>query len=115
VADLTDLARSHLTAALADEHGRSAELILRDGPMRQSIIALRSGAELAEHNSPAAASIQVLSGRVRVTGQEPTEVTAGRLDVLTHSRHAVRALEDSVFLLTTVTGIDATGGPERAR
>lgn len=115
MADLSDLARIHLAAALADEHGRSAELILRDGPMRQSIIALRSGAELSEHNSPAAASIQVLSGRVRVTGQEVAEIPAGRLDVLTHARHAVLALEDSVFLLTTVTGIDSTGGPERAR
>ncbi|HEX6953931.1 MAG TPA: cupin [Agromyces sp.] len=115
MADLNDLARTHLAAARADEHGRSAELILRDGPMRQTIIALRAGVELAEHNSPAAASIQVLTGRVRVTGQEPTEVAAGRLDVLTHTRHAVLALEDSVFLLTAVTGIDATGGPERAR
>jgi quercetin dioxygenase-like cupin family protein len=115
VADLADLARTHLAAALADEHGRSAELILRDGPMRQSIIALRSGAELSEHNSPAAASIQMLSGRVRVTGQDVAEISAGRLDVLTHARHAVLALEDSVFLLTTVTGIDSTGGPERAR
>lgn len=115
MADLSELARIHLAAALADEHGRSAELILRDGPMRQTMIALRSGVELAEHNSPAAASVQVLSGRVRVTGQDVTEITAGRLDVLTHDRHAVLALEDSVFLLTTVTGIEPTGGPERAR
>lgn len=115
MADLTELARTHLAAALADEHGRSAELILRDGPMRQSIIALRSGVELAEHNSPAAASLQVLSGRVRVTGQESAEIGAGRVDVLTHDRHSVLALDDSVFLLTTVTGIEPTGGPERAR
>lgn len=115
MADLADLARRHLDAALADEHGRSAELILRDGPMRQTIIALRSGAELAEHNSPAAASVQVLSGRIRVTGQGVAEVPAGRVDVLTHHRHSVRALEDSVFLLTTVTGIEPIGGPERAR
>ena len=115
MADLSDLARIHLAAALTDEHGRSAELILRDGPMRQSIIALRAGAELAEHNAPAAASLQVLSGRVRVTGQELTELSAGRLDALIHDRHAVLALEDSVFLLTTVTGIEPTGGPERAR
>lgn len=115
MADLNDLTRIHMDAALADEHGRSAELILRDGPMRQSIIALRAGVELAEHNSPDAASLQVLIGKVRVTGQELTEVTAGRLDVLTHLRHGVLALEDSVFLLTTVTGIGSTGGPERAR
>ncbi|WP_394551967.1 cupin [Agromyces sp. MMS24-JH15] len=116
MADLTDLATTHLAAARADEHGRSAELILRDGPMRQSIIALRSGVELAEHNSPAAASLQVLVGRVRVTGQEVSEVAAGRLDVLTHHRHAVLALEDSVFLLTTVTSVESSAdGPERAR
>ena len=122
MADLTDLARTHLAAALADERGRSAELILRDGPLRQSVIALRSGIELAEHNSPDAASLQVLVGRVRVTGQpvnatgqEVIEVAAGRLDLLTHHRHAVLALEDSVLLLTTVTGIGETGGPERAR
>lgn len=115
MADLSELARIHLEAALADEHGRSAELILRDGPMRQSIIALRSGVELNEHNSPDAASLQVLSGRVRVTGQDVTEIGTGRLDILTHRRHGVLALEDSVFLLTTVTGIGTTGGPERAR
>ena len=116
MADLTALARIHLDAALGDEHGRSAELILRDGPMRQTIIALREGIELAEHNSPAAASLQVLVGRVRVTGQEVSEVVAGRLDVLTHHRHAVLALEDSVFLLTTVTSVESSvGGPERAR
>ncbi len=143
MADLTELARTHLADALADERGRSAELILRDGPLRQSVIALRSGIELAEHNSPDAASLQVLVGRVRVTGQpasvpsqpvdvtgqavnatdqpgsatgqEVIEVAAGRLDLLTHHRHAVLALEDSVLLLTTVTGIGETGGPERAR
>ena len=115
MADLAYLARRHLDAALADEHGRSAELILRDGPLRQTIIALRDGVELAEHNSPAAASIQVLEGRVQVTGQDVTVIDEGRLDVLTHSRHSVLALDDSVFLLTTVTGIEPTGGPERAR
>ncbi|WP_173921620.1 cupin [Agromyces sp. Marseille-P2726] len=115
MADLTELARTHLEAALATEHGRSAELILRDGPLRQSIIALRAGVELNEHNSPDAASLQVLEGRVRVTGQDPAEIDAGRVEILTHRRHGVVALDDSVFLLTAVTGIGVTGGPERAR
>ncbi|WP_338014708.1 LysR family transcriptional regulator [Agromyces mariniharenae] len=116
VADLNVLAQRHLDAALADEHGRSAELILRDGPMRQTIIALRDGVELAEHNSPAAASLQVLVGSVRVTGQDVTDIRDGRIEVLTHHRHAVLALEDAVFLLTTVTSVEGSvGGPERAR
>jgi len=103
--DLNALTSSHLQAALADEHGRSAELLVRDGVLRQSILALREGTELAEHNSPHAASIQVLVGRVRVTGEDEPVVGAGELHTLTHQRHAVAALEDSVFLLTTVTGL----------
>ncbi|AEG43201.1 cupin [Isoptericola variabilis] len=104
--DLTQIAREHLETARASEHGRSAERILHDKHLRQSIIALRSGAELGEHNSPPAGSIHVLEGAVRVTGLDDAEVRAGELEVLTHRRHAVTALEDSVFLLTTVTGLD---------
>ena len=101
--DLTDLTEHHLQAARASSHGRSAALVLHDGPLRQSVIALAAGTELAEHNSPPAASLHVLRGRVRVTGVEGPEIAAGELQVLTHLRHAVTALEDSVFLLTTVT------------
>lgn len=109
---LDTLAQSHLQAALASENGRSAELLLRDGALRQSILALREGTELAEHNSPHAASLQVLVGRVRVTGVDEPALSAGELHLLTHQRHAVLALEDSVFLLTTVTGLP--GEPPQA-
>lgn len=100
---LEQLASSHLQAARSNDNGRSAELILQDGPLRQSVLALREGTELAEHNSPHAASIQVLVGRVRVTGEGDPVIAAGELQMLTHQRHAVLALEDSVFLLTAVT------------
>lgn len=33
-------------------------------------------------------------------------LSQGQLDQLTKDRHCVLALEDSVFLLTTVTGVD---------
>ncbi len=103
---LDALADSHLAAARVAEHGRSAELIVHDGPLRQTVLALLAGVELAEHNSPPAASLQVLRGSVRVTAGESGEevLGAGELRVLTHHRHAVVALEDSAFLLTTVTG-----------
>jgi len=53
---------------------------------------------------------------VRVTGQDVTDISDGRIEVLTHHRHAVLALEDAVFLLTTVTSVDGSvSGPERAR
>lgn len=103
-----DKARKMLEQACTNENGRMAKLLVNDGPLRQSVIALREGTELAEHNSPPAASIFLLTGRVRITGQEETEIQEGQLVALTHYRHAVLALEDSVFLLTTVTGIAGT-------
>ncbi|AEI10587.1 cupin domain-containing protein [Cellulomonas gilvus] len=103
--DLPAVARALLDDARSSAHGRSAQLLLHDGVLRQTAIALTAGTELAEHNSPHAASLLVLAGRVRVTGQEEATVDEGVLTVLTHQRHAVRALEDAVFLLTTVTGL----------
>ncbi|MBD5785368.1 cupin [Cellulosimicrobium terreum] len=100
---LTD---AHLTSARAAANGRSAEVVLHDGPLRQTIIALLAGTELGEHNSPPAASLQVLRGRVQVTALEgDTVLGEGELRVLTHERHAVRAIEDCAFLLTTVTSV----------
>lgn len=50
--DLDVLARQQLDEARASAHGRSARLFLRDGPLRQTVIALVAGAELDEHNAP---------------------------------------------------------------
>lgn len=112
--DLPRIAEHHLAVARSASNGRSTELVLHDGVLRQAVIALRAGAELGEHNSPPAASIQVLEGAVRVTGQEAPVLRAGTLEVLTHQRHGVIAEEDSVFLLTTVTSVDEDPlGPER--
>jgi quercetin dioxygenase-like cupin family protein len=104
--DLVTAAQTHLDAARESAHGRDAQLVVHDGVLRQTVLALTAGTELAEHNSPHAASLQVLVGRVRVTGVDESEVAAGHLIVLTHERHAVQALEDSVFLLTTVTSLE---------
>lgn len=97
-----------LEAARADAHGRSARLLVIDGPLRQTIVALTAGSSLSDHNSPPAASMQVLQGRVHVTAQEHDELSEGQIAALTHHRHGVQAQEDSVFLLTTVTGIPGT-------
>ncbi|WP_432484921.1 cupin domain-containing protein [Kineococcus esterisolvens] len=103
--DLRRVTDEHLGTARSSPHGRSAELLVHDGHLRQTLIALRAGEGLGEHNSPQAASLHVLTGRVRVSGDHETEVSTGELVVLTHQRHAVAAVEDSAFLLTTVTGL----------
>ena len=102
---LDDLAGANLERARAAGSGHSAELVVHDGVLRQTMMALCAGKELAEHVSPPAATLQLLRGRVRVLqrGQLAEELTAGELLSLTDSRHSVEALEDSVFLLTTVS------------
>lgn len=106
MADLTTLVETHLSTARTDERGRSAEMIAHDGPLRQTVIALRKDTRLPAHNSPPAASLQVLTGRVRVELDTDMqgEFGEGELWILTHERHSVLALEDCAFLLTTVTG-----------
>lgn len=94
-----------LQRALKSENGRHAELLVSDGPLRQSVLALKEGTILAEHNSPPAGSIYLVKGRILITGEGPLEMLTGQISALTHYRHAVEALEDSVFVLTTVTSV----------
>lgn len=106
---LTDVMTKAIDLAREAPNGRHAELLIHDGPLRQTVIALTEGAQLAEHNSPPAASIQVIRGSLKVTGQDPVVLEGGHIEALTHFRHAVEALEDTVFLLTTVTSQHDTG------
>ena len=103
---LNEIALQHLNEARHAPHGRSAEQLLHERVLRQTLLALKEGAELAEHNAPYAASLQVLHGRIRVSSSEDLVLEAGQLHVIPVERHSVEALEDSVFILTTVTGIE---------
>lgn len=105
---LAQLTQHLLDEARSAHNGRSARLVLHDGPLRQTLVALTAGTALPEHNSPPAASMQVLVGRVAVTAQEADELQESQIAALTHHRHSVTAQEDSVFLLTTVTGVPGT-------
>ncbi|BDZ41433.1 hypothetical protein GCM10025865_07320 [Paraoerskovia sediminicola] len=106
MARLDSTAADHLGRARTDAHGRSSTIVVHDGPLRQSVIALAAGTVLGEHNAPPAASLYVVEGLVRVTAASgDTEVGADEIVEITHERHSVEALEDSVFLLTTVTSI----------
>ncbi|MFJ3922067.1 cupin [Streptomyces sp. NPDC090022] len=101
--DLATLAEEQLTAARADRHGRSALLILRDVPLRQTVIALTDGTQLGEHATPPAASLQVLRGSVRVSSDHAdVELPQGVLYLLPSGHHSVTAIGDAAVLLTAV-------------
>ncbi|WP_030562409.1 cupin domain-containing protein [Streptomyces aureocirculatus] len=103
--NLNALVEEHLNGARADDHGRSARLVVHDGALRQSVIALTSGSALDEHVTPPAASLQVLRGKVRVTTVDGSDhlLAAGELWEVPKERHGLLAVEDSVVLLTAVT------------
>ncbi|NUS45249.1 MAG: cupin [Mycobacteriaceae bacterium] len=102
--DLGQLADEHLAKAESSPHGRSAHVILHNGYLRQTVIALTAGTALEEHSAPRAASLQVLRGRVSLTKADgPQEIPAGHLHPIPPQRHGLIANEDSVVILTTVT------------
>lgn len=71
--------------------------------MRQTVIGLLAGAEMAEHENPGEATLIVISGRVQViAGDDSWEARTGDLLEIPPSRHALRAVEDSAVLLTAV-------------
>ncbi len=102
---LTRLAEEHLEIARSAHAGRSAHTVHggHDHMLRQTLIALTGGSELAEHNSPGQATLQVLRGRVRVSaGSDSWGGGPGDLLVIPRERHGLHAHEDAVVLLTVL-------------
>lgn len=102
---LNEIALQHLNEARHNGNGRSSERLLHQKVLRQTLLAMKEGTVLAEHSAPYAGSLQVLHGRIRVASSEDLVLDAGQLHVIPAERHSVEALEDSVFILTAVTGI----------
>lgn len=101
--DLASLADELLATADRAHSGRASHTVHggRGHTLRQTVIALAAGHELAEHQSPGEATLQVLTGRVRLTaGDETWEGGAGDLVAIPPARHALAALEDAAVLLT---------------
>ncbi len=81
--------------------GRTARTVLSGTVMRAVVIALRDGVEMAEHDSPPAATLQVIHGKVTLrTGDRDWTVYPGQLIPVPPQRHGVEAHADSAILLT---------------
>ena len=94
---------------IADLHnhpaGRTARTILSGSAMRAVIIALKQGSELAEHDSPRAATLQVIRGKVTLAASDREwTVYPGQLVPIPPQRHSVHAHADSAILLTVALG-----------
>jgi quercetin dioxygenase-like cupin family protein len=82
--------------------GRSAKTLVKEGPIRVTLVALRKGVALQPHQVEGAVSIHVLRGRTRVSAAaNEIELAAGGLVVLQEEvTHAAQALSDCALLIT---------------
>jgi quercetin dioxygenase-like cupin family protein len=104
---LDALARTSLAEAGTAASGRAARTVVggHEHALRQTVIALACGRELAEHESPGEATLLVLHGRVRlVAGEDTWDGRRGDLLVIPAVPHRLEAVQDAAVLLTVVKG-----------
>ncbi|MDN2496593.1 LuxR family transcriptional regulator [Nocardia nova] len=97
------MARELLQRAAAAPARRAADTVYggHEHRLRQTVVALAAGAELAEHENPGEATLLVLRGRVRLRSADASwEGRHGDLLVVPPARHSLEAIEDSAVLLT---------------
>ncbi|WP_406841857.1 cupin domain-containing protein (plasmid) [Streptomyces sp. AHU1] len=96
-------AREQMERAAEASTGRSARTVYggHEHTLRQTVLALTAGTELAEHENPGEATLLVLHGRVRlVSGDTSWDGRTGDLIVIPVARHSLQALDDAAVLLT---------------
>lgn len=106
--NLSDAADELVRSATTSRAGRAGRTLIpgAGAPLKQVLLALAGGQALADHESPAAATLQVLRGVVRLTGggQDGRELHVGDLVAIPPVRHGLEALDDAVVLLTVAQG-----------
>ena len=102
---LDAVAREELNSARSAPAGRAATTVYggHEHALRQTVTALLAGSALSDHENPGEATVHVLSGRVEISaGADAWQGRSGDLLVVPDATHGLRALEDSVVLLTAV-------------
>ncbi len=100
---LQALAREQLEQAGTASSGRSARTVWggHEHVLRQTVIALRANSSMSEHENPGEATVQVITGRVRLEADgHRWEGRQGDMLFMPPNRHSLLALEDAVVLLT---------------
>lgn len=100
---LPGLAEDLIEQAREAHAGRAATTLhpVHGGKLRQTVIAMTGGTQLADHESPGEATLHVLQGSVRLTWSgDELELSAGEIAPIPPQRHGLEAVGDAVVLLT---------------
>jgi quercetin dioxygenase-like cupin family protein len=101
---------SHVREELAGAAARSARTLVKNGPLRVTLIGLRGGGEIREHRADGPITVQVLEGDIEFEAEgQRWRLTSGDLLALEGGvAHAVRSKDGGFFLLTmSATAADA--------
>src|SRR5699024_509846 len=109
---LTNVITLAIDRAREAADGHYTRHLVRTGPLQQTVIALREGVRLAEHESEVPATIYILYGAIRVDSAEPFVLESGYLHEMPAQRRSVEAISDTVMLLTAVPGPDSVEGED---
>jgi quercetin dioxygenase-like cupin family protein len=93
-----------IDSSLLARHGRSARTLVKEGPLRLTIVAIAPGGNLPAHSTGGPVTIHVLEGEVTVSALDREYLLAPN-DVLVLAsglEHAARSAAGGVFLLTVV-------------
>lgn len=93
-----------IDAELLAAHGRTGRTLVKEGPLRLTVMAIAPGGELPEHSTAGPVTIQVLEGEVHFQALDAAYVLAtGDVLILAAGvAHSARSTVGCVFLLTVV-------------
>jgi quercetin dioxygenase-like cupin family protein len=103
VQHLSEDART-IDRSIVAQHGRSARTLVKEGPLRLTIMALGENGYLPPHDTDGPVAIHVLEGAVTFLAlDEEYSLRTGDVFVLAGGvEHAARTTSGAVFLLTVV-------------
>lgn len=89
---------------LLERNGRSARTLVKEGPLRVTLVVVKAGGRIAPHHATGPISVQVLNGAIRflAAGKEHALGVGDLLVVDAGVEHAVETESGGTFLLTVV-------------
>jgi quercetin dioxygenase-like cupin family protein len=89
---------------LLAEHGRSARTLVKEGPLRLTIIGIAPGGDLPTHSTAGPVTIHILEGEVlfEALGRAYPLRTGDLLVLAPGVEHSARSATGGLFLLTVV-------------
>lgn len=119
VVDLRSAGDELLERARARTGGGRAARTLTPGqgaPLKQTLLAIRGGQQLADHRAPGAATLAVLRGRVSLVWPgHLVDLPEGQWAPIPDAVHSLRADEDAVVLLSVARDVAASAPGDAPR